>query len=424
MIPCGKSELLLFDETPVQTSITSGGWVDFHSISNPTTGGPLDFYVPGTQDEYLDLNDTKLYLQLQVNTTPDDATVAPSNLLLSTLFQDVSISMNDVVIQGGDQLYAYKSMIESVLLFDKGTKETQLRTSGYFPDQSEHMNEAANSGFVERVTWVAGKKQLTLIGPLHLDVMTQPRYILPMVDLKLRMTRSSDKFSLLYYQTTPPVTRAEIVIQKAILYVRKVKTLPSVVEGHEMGLEHNNAIYPIQHVSMQTMTVAQGLQSYNRENIFQGRMPKFVCVCMVDNTGYNGAYAQNPFNFQHFNISYCALFRDGESIPERSPYEMEDTSAMVRPYLGMIHALEQYNRSENNGLTLGEYINGSTFFVFNLTPDLVVGGGCQQAYRSGNLRLELKFRSALASTINVIVYGVFDGKIEVTKDRNIHLDYI
>jgi hypothetical protein len=219
-----------------------------------------------------------------------------------------------------------------------------------------------------------------------------------------------------------------LVIHKAILYVRKVRVLPSVLHGHELGLQAHNAIYPVQHVSVDSHTVPSGQQSFTKENLFQGRMPKFLVVGMVTNNAFVGAYNQNAFNFQHFNISYIGLFRDGESVPERTPYDdLTDTQHYVRPYMGTVHALEQFNRNENNGITLADFVGGSMLFAFNLTPDMTVGGnsgGVQQPYRTGNLRLEVKFKSALTDAINIIYYGVFDGKIEITKDRTIHLDYL
>jgi len=222
-------------------------------------------------------------------------------------------------------------------------------------------------------------------------------------------------------------TACKVNIHKAILYVRKVRVLPSVQHGHELGLQSHNALYPIQHVSMDSHTVPAGQQSFTKENIFQGRMPKFLVVGMVTNGAFVGTYNRNPFNFQHFGISYLGLFRDGECVPERTPYDMPDENHYVRSFLGSIHALEQFNRNENNGITLTDFMGGSMLFAFNLTPDLTAGGnsgGVQQPYRQGNLRLEVKFRTALTESINIIYYGVFDGKIEVTKERTIHLDYL
>ena len=429
MIPVAKSELLLFDETPLQSSITSSSWVDFHTISNPANNGPLEFYIGGTQDEYLDLNDTKLYLEVRLTTDPAANVCAPVNLLHSSLFQDVAISLNDVVVQGGTQLYAYKAMLESMLQFDNGVKKTQLRAAGYCADAAGRFNSGApdNAGFATRAAWTSNQKIVKLIGPLHLDIMTQPRYILPRVDVRVRMTRQTNaSFYINSFDINNPIKTASIEITKAVLYVRKVKTLPSVVEGHEMGLLHSNALYPIQHVDMQYLSISSGVSSFNRENLFQGRMPKFVAIAMVADSAFSGNFTQNPFNFRHFNINYCGLFRDGECIPERTPYTITDghtASDFTRPYMGMLHALEMFNRNDGNGITLEEYAAGSTIFVFNLTPDLTAGSGTQQTYRTGNIRLEMKFGVATPSAINVIVYAVFDGKIEITKDRNIHLDY-
>lgn len=430
MFPVGKSELLLFDELPVQTSIASAGWSDYHSISDPASSAQLEFYIPGSQDEYIDFNDTKLYLDLSVAQSPDTAVTAPANNILGSLFSDVSVQLNDVTIQGGEPYYPYKAMIETLLMFDEGTKKTQMRAAGYIKDDAGGLDNKSNNSFVARAAlFDKGKKHMEVIGPLHVDLATQPRYLLPRVDLRVRLVRTSTTFAVDALDATATAVPKEckINIHKAILYVRKVRVLPSVQQGHELGLQTHNAIYPIQHVSMDSHTVPSGIQSFTKENIFQGRMPKFIVVCMVSNAAFVGSYKHNPFNFEHFGVSYIGLFRDGECVPERTPYDMPSDDHYVRAYLGTIHALEQFNRNENNGITLTDFTGGTMLFAFNLTPDLSVGGssgGVQQPYRNGNLRLEMKFREALKQSINIIYYGVFDGKIEITKDRTIHLDYL
>jgi len=425
MISCTKSELLIFNPVPVQSSMISSSWVDFHTLSTTIGDGPLEFNVSASQEEYLDLNDTGLYVRLRVDTTGNEAdaiTIGPANYLLHSLFQDVSLKLNDTVVQGGDQMYAYKSVLNSMLLFDADTKKTQLRACGYYKDEAGKYDDKTGTGFVERSKWISGKKELELYGPVHCDLMNQTRYIIPQVNVNLRLTRIKNGFAMLCYDTGTAFT-AKIVILEALLYVRRVKLIPSILEAHEDGLKKHNALYPVQHMRMETFTVAKGSQSLSRENIFQGKMPKFVVVAMVENSAYNGAYNKNPYHFQHFDVNYVGLFREGESIPHRQPYDNISSDRYVRPYMGMIHALEQFNRNENNGISASDYIGGNTLFVYNLTPDLSCGSGCQQAYRNGNLRLEMKYSKPLPESINVLVYGVFDGNIEITKMRNIMMDY-
>ena len=64
--------------------------------------------------------------------------------------------------------------------------------------------------------------------------------------------------------------------------------------------------------------------------------------------------------------------------------------------------------------------NGYCFFTFNLTPDFDMNQ--PQVVKDSNLCLDIQFINALKESINVVVYGIFDGKIEITKDKRIIKD--
>ena len=81
-----------------------------------------------------------------------------------------------------------------------------------------------------------------------------------------------------------------------------------------------------------------------------------------------------------------------------------------------------YNKSEDFDILLNDFANGYTLYAFNLTPDLSLAGHAQTA-RDGNIRLEMQFSTALTQTVNVVVMGVFDGRIEITKHRNVITDW-
>ena len=49
-----------------QTSISKGQWIEYHPISNITDSGPIEFYVSGTGDEYLDLARTQLFFKAKI----------------------------------------------------------------------------------------------------------------------------------------------------------------------------------------------------------------------------------------------------------------------------------------------------------------------------------------------------------------------
>ena len=67
MIACGKSELSLFDAIGIQTSKSSGSCVDHYAVSDVKgSNAPIEFFIPGTQEDYMDLNDCGLYVTLNV----------------------------------------------------------------------------------------------------------------------------------------------------------------------------------------------------------------------------------------------------------------------------------------------------------------------------------------------------------------------
>ena len=86
-----------------KTSISKGQWIEYHPISNITDSGPIEFYVSGTGDEYLDLARTQLFIKAKITkangTAIDaDAQVGPVNLFLHSLFSQVDVSLNERLI--------------------------------------------------------------------------------------------------------------------------------------------------------------------------------------------------------------------------------------------------------------------------------------------------------------------------------------
>ena len=425
---CGKSELGLFDPRPVQTSMERAAYVDIHPLTNPSGGGPIEFFVPSSLDEYIDVNDIMLYLRGKVKkeeksalTTSEE--IALTNIPLASLFSDVSVVINDRQVEGGNHLYPYKTYMSYLLRFNKEAVDTHVRGTGFYKDEYGKMEDFDQKGFKARKAIIADSKTFELCGPLTIDIFQQNRYLLPNVDMRLKFLRHKSDFSLIS-KTSPsvPAIRGAIDLEEAILFVRRVKVSPSVLRGHMTGLEKYNAIYPIQRTEMQTFTITSGSQSFNKENIFRGQLPKLLVLGMVENDSFNGVIGKNPFNFKHFDLNFLSLYRDGEAMPFR-PFQPDFSHSLcMLDYMSLFQSLELWNRDETIPITFEDFKGGYTLYAFNLAPDLALTGH-EQPYRDGNLRLEFKFANALPSTINVILMAVFDGRVEITKSRDVLLDY-
>ena len=319
---CTKSELDLFTTPMTQTAIESGAWIEYNPISTISDGTPIEFYVTGTGTDYMDLANTQLYVKAQVinpDGTPIDNTqhVAPVNLLLHSLFNEVDVKLNDTLVSSTNNTYPYRAYIETLLSYGPSAKKSQLATFMYYKDVSGSMEEsnpldaaAANTGMKKRHALIANGRVVDLLGRLHTDLFFQDKYLPCDVGMRIRLVRSKHAFCLMSDAAQPGY---KIKIHECKLFVRKVKISPSVFFAHEKALEISNAKYAIRRVICKSYTIAAGTHDNTQEALFSGQLPSRIVLACVDNDAFNGTYRKNPFNFKNFDITSVKIFLDGQS---------------------------------------------------------------------------------------------------------------
>ncbi|PIK55304.1 hypothetical protein BSL78_07776 [Apostichopus japonicus] len=432
---CTKSELDLFLVPPTQTSIEKGQWVEYHPIANLTDNGPIEFYVSGSSEEYIDLAQTQLYVKAKItlsdgNDLPEEAKVGPVNLFLQSLFSQIDVSLNERLITPSTPTYPYRALLETLLSYGSEAKESQLTSSLFYKDTAGYMNEAdpkaesssANLGLKKRTTFTTQSKTVDMIGPIHSDIFFQEKYLLNGVNMKLKLIRSKDQFCLM---SADNGKQYKVVIKDASLFVRKVKLNPSVALGHARALEKATAKYPIQRVVTKMFSIPTGNMSFIQDHIFLGQLPKKVIVGCVRNTAFNGSYTLNPFNFEHFGLDFLALYMDGEQVPYKPlkpNYSADGGANYIRAYHTLFSGTDKAQHDAGNAISRDDYLNGYTLYAFDLTPDLSSGGHFNLV-KQGNLRMELHFAQPLDTTVNVFVYAELDNIVEIDKARNVVFDY-
>jgi len=188
-----KPEIDLFTNLPTQASVEEG----FHVEHLPTTSlsdeSPIKFSISGDSNHYTDLASSYLYLEVKfLNGDGSNITayemVGPINLLGQTLFQQVDVSLNDVLISDASNLYHYRAMIETLLSYSYEAKESQLTMGLFAKDTASAMDNFENDkGLVSRRAFTAGTNTVQLMGKLHSDIFFQNRYLLNGIDVKLKL---------------------------------------------------------------------------------------------------------------------------------------------------------------------------------------------------------------------------------------------
>lgn len=181
---CLKSELDLFSIPPTKISIEQGQWVEYHPVATITDGGPIEFTISGSGEDYLDLATTYLYIRAHIvngdgTNLAEDANVALTNLWLHSLFNKVDVSLNEQLISPSTNTYPYRAYIETLLSYGSAAKELQLTATLWHKDTAGHMDATNddNEGLVARKKHITRCRIIDMIGKLHSDIFFQDQYL-------------------------------------------------------------------------------------------------------------------------------------------------------------------------------------------------------------------------------------------------------
>ena len=427
---CLKSELDIFSVPPTQTSIESGNYVEYNPISSINDGSPIEFVISGSGQDYIDLANTQLYVKLDVRKADNTPIVAadqvgPINLLLHSLFSEVDVKLNDVLITSTNNMYAYRAYLETLLSYGSDAKSSHLSSALYCKDEADKMDHtdplpaASNSGLKKRYSYISEGKTVDLLGRLHSDLFYQSKFLPNDVTIRIRLIRSKNNFCLM---SATPAENYKIHISDCKIFVRKVKLSPSVFVAHAKALELGNAKFPMHRAVCKTFTVPRGNLDCSHENLFSGQLPTRLVIGCVDNDAFNGSYEKNPFNFKHYNLSQIKVYLDGQQQSIR-PLEPDfRNNQFISSYMTLFSGTGKQYMDEGNQIHRDEYAKGYTLYAYDLTPDLGEDDHFN-LIKEGNVRVDMKFSVALPNTINVIVYAEFENILEIDRSRNVICDF-
>ena len=421
-----KTELDLFTVPPTQTSIVDRNVVEHQFMASLDSGGPIEFLIPGSGDDYLDLANTMLHVQVKVTRADGDDLdladpVGPVNNWLHSLFSQADVYLNGTLVTSLNNTYAYRAYLETLLSYGTDAKVTQLTSQLWHKDTASNMDAveivdgaAANAGFVARRANIVRSRVVDMMGRLHVDMFLQDKFLINDVDVKIRLVRSKAAFALMAGGNNPDY---RINIVNATLFAKKATINPTVQMAHIKALEKSTVKYPMRSVDCKVYSIPAGARTHTHENLFLGTLPKRLVLCCIDNDAYNGAYDKNPFHAKNNTISF-----HGRHIPSKPFQPNFEDDLFVRSYISLFTSTGKIWHDEGNGLARSDFRHCYTFFGFDLTPDQC-DGPCFHLVQKGNLRIELHFRNALPTTVNVIAYAEFESVLEIDKSRNIIYDY-
>ena len=423
---CKNSALCIFDKPGVLTDTQRSYFVDYYPVNTLSSDGPIEFVIPGSSEDYIDLGSTTLYVTFKIvhddgtAITQKDDIVGLNNLPIATLFADASLKIADTQVEGGSSDYPYRAYFGTVMQFTPHAQKSDMLAMGWYKDEAGKFDDKTNAGFEKRQALIGDSQTVELVGPLYFDFFNQNRHLIGSTPLRIKLIPNKPEFLLNAYGKAG---KYKISFEKVVLYVERLQMNPSVINGHAIGMKTQNARYFINHTELLTYTIPKGQKSYTKDHLFTDLSPKMIMVALVDNDAFNGSYAKNPYHFKNYSLNKFAMYRDGRSFPGQ-PLEPDFNKKLyLRSYVQTMRAFNYWNTDDTNGLTPEEWAGGYTLYAFDLTPDKEVSSDCLHANIGNNLRLELNFDAALPNTINVLIYAVTDSQIEITQLRDVITHY-
>jgi len=144
-----------------------------------------------------------------------------------------------------------------------------------------------------------------------------------------------------------------------------------------------------------------------------------MVIGLVENGAFNSNRALNPFNFQHFNLGEIALYLDGQQQHAVMPIQPDFANEQyIRAYNTVFAGTGKLGADKGLYIDREDYADGYALYAFDLTADLGEDDHFSLV-REGSVRLALKFRQALATTVTVIAYAEFENVVEVDRNRNV-----
>jgi len=423
-------EVSLFEKPCNNIAYEKIQYVDYRPTSLLSSGGSLNFTIPPTGSQYINLK--KTYLNLSLKILKSDGTapgpremVAPINLTLHSVFNLAEVQFQQQLVSStGSQTYGYKAYFETLLEYGREAKKSQLQAQCFYKDRSGAMDNIIlpdppkegegvrvdNDGVLQRWATFNNGMTVELTGPLMADICQQNRLILNGVEIQIKLWPSKDAFLLMSSEGNPSY-KMEIV--EATLRVCKITPTPTLLVAHSAGLKENDALYPYQKTQIKTFNVSTGQYNFHLDDLYQGDVPSRMVIAMVKSKAFNGDYTLNPYNMEHFNLNSLGVYVNDESRPGK-PMQMSFSGAnWMSAYQTMYAGLNRDGEDWGNDINYNDFEMGYSFFVFDLLP------GDQPAQQKASIRVEGTFEEALPQNVTVIVYAKFPAMLKITETRSI-----
>lgn len=416
---------------PVPREVTSvNGYVIAYFPKSPGPVGPFEFDIKTFAGQYIQLPQTRLYARLRViqrnnNNLLPNADVSLVNLILSSMFTCVSISLNGVHVNGLQNTYSnYRSYVETLLSYGRTAYKSHLASAIYVMDKAGEFDSVTNprivhdaddigenSGYVFRQRSIVGSRPFEVMIPVPCDFFQINRHFPPGASIGVKFQRNAEQA----FELLSAGGHFKVDVMSIKLYVKYISVLPEVVEIQRNKWKTKNMILPFKKTEIVIEPLHAGIRSHSVRSVFSGTLPKSLIIGMVRSDAFDGVISRNPYNFQHFNMSSMSISINGVIQPS-DPYELDFPAGLnVRLFRDFYDAIGVSHDDCGSMINLPQFGAGSTLMAFDLSPDRCNGYHNHNPV-TGKIDITINFNRPLDVEVSMLMFATFSAVLELDYD--------
>jgi len=389
----------------------------------------IEFRIPkGGKNDFLDIGKTKIALTLQILDKNGSALIDtkrgevdhPANTKCSfvnnglhSIFKNMDMYVNRDLVYTTHNMYSYISYAKDLFDTTNREKETVMKTQLWVND--DNVDSTKSDGYKKRAE-MFGAATPTIIGGIHAPLFDDgERFLPPDTEIKLDYRLNKSSFFLMSNQLkdgpAAPYVDADaykIKIKSAKLYCYYVKMDDDILDSFNRELSRHNMVYPVKHIEARPFTLTGTSTKMTIPDVCDGKLPELLVLGFVSDKSFTGASLQlSPYSFKNYNIERLSMNLDNQKFADLTLSGVKKSGEFMKSYLHFMEEMSQAGDPLN--ITSDQYAESFCFFPFRLSGDF--------EEMTGNISIDLEFKTALTETIHMIAYYVYNRTIEINKEK-------
>ena len=248
--------------------------------------GPYQFMIGSrTASDVVMLKSLRLTVKFKVvkidgGNIPATEAVSIVNTMGHSLFENISVKLNDTPISDHARLYQYKAFIQQMYSYSNEVKVHNLNCEYYLKDAKTEnttvtiptaANDTTPLGI--RKAWIAESKTINLSIVPYIDIMSTNHFLCPGHTLFLEFERSRSAFTLLAANDSYKIKMVDLT-----MWARVLEPLPTISNNLEKIRNNGMVQYPLTRNVIRTFQVHNGTSRIEINNIFRG---KYIFISII-----------------------------------------------------------------------------------------------------------------------------------------------